>query len=319
MTSPVQSVPTWAPPLVAARPKVVPLLFTTIKLPREKDLSLHEELPDKPRPSRNRRRRLVPPPVATGSANGGRPRSLSPLTPTSEDGNTGSVHPAVAAGPSTVRLVNQPPNFNLTASGWDKTFIKALRNSAKTAIVAHLQVGIPLSQQDEDALKEARLKANFPDFENHANFWGADSALRDQLRSMKDTNNARQTRQKRKGNKGDQGDQDENFHFALRAYRIPARGSPGCVSVTTISSLPARISNAPRMPLGTPFSAILSETLSSARTQGTANSGRSRNNASRKRVIQVRREPARRGFENGTSYFSSICSSSASLPGKSES
>ncbi|KAE9382921.1 hypothetical protein BT96DRAFT_951783 [Gymnopus androsaceus JB14] len=106
------------------------------------------------------------------------------------------MHPATTPGPSSIMYTSCPSGFTLTNSGWEKELVCDLRNTAKSAVLTHLELGKPLSAQDEQALQAACniIVEQFPAFKNHLDFWGANAALREQLKNLKDTD----ARKKRK-------------------------------------------------------------------------------------------------------------------------
>ncbi|KAE9407710.1 hypothetical protein BT96DRAFT_933135 [Gymnopus androsaceus JB14] len=197
---PKKSLPTWAPPRRAKQPKVIPLIFTNIqRSTRAVPLAIHQELADTPR-FHPYRARSIPPPINTKArAPDPSENPPSPLTPSPEDEDDaiGSpMHPATTPGPSSIMYTSCPSGFTLTNSGWEKELVRDLRNTAKSAVLTHLELGKPLSAQDEQALQAARniIFEQFPAFKNHLDFWGANAALREQLKNLKDTD----ARKKRK-------------------------------------------------------------------------------------------------------------------------
>lgn len=133
-----QTLPTWAPPRRARRPKVIPLIFSDIQSStRQVLLAIHQDLAETVRfhPYRGR---SIPLPNSTRAE----PQDLgesppSPLTPSPEDkdkdenevADHNHTHPATLPGPSTIMYTSAPPGFTLTHSGWNKTLIQSLRVS----------------------------------------------------------------------------------------------------------------------------------------------------------------------------------------------
>ncbi|KAE9387213.1 hypothetical protein BT96DRAFT_1005359 [Gymnopus androsaceus JB14] len=196
---PKKSPPTWAPPRKAKQPKVVPLIFTNIqRFTRAVPLAIHQELADTPR-FHPYRARSIPPPINTRAQTLGPSETPpSPLTPSpKDDAIRGPMHPATMPGPSSIMYTSCPSGFTLTNSGWEKEFVRSLRNTAKSAVLTHLEVGKPLSAQEGQALQAARnvIVEQFPAFKNHLDFWGANAVLCEQLKNLKDTNACK----KRKG------------------------------------------------------------------------------------------------------------------------
>ncbi|KAJ3742027.1 hypothetical protein DFH05DRAFT_1462075 [Lentinula detonsa] len=178
------SIPTFSP-RVALRPRIVPLYATTI--PRHLRLSpgIHRTLVSKPvympYPA------SIPdgidlPSSVLGSSSTSPPGS--PLTPLDQD--FGSSAPLEV---HTNLIV--PPTSRLTVpnAGWDPQVLVTYRKLARDAVDIELDYKIGLSTQDIDALNRARTRIEnaIPEFKEHANHWGADLLLREQLKSKKDT------------------------------------------------------------------------------------------------------------------------------------
>ncbi|KAJ3989686.1 hypothetical protein F5890DRAFT_1549471 [Lentinula detonsa] len=131
-----------------------------------------------------------------GNAASGTP---SPLTPTSDDDMT-PAHPATYHSWAYERHLHQStpglyPRYFWLEAALSQNDTKNCQNCDPRSLRGWEAVKCSRSL----ALKKAHheILEEFPPFKNHSSFWGADAALRDQLRNLKDTNNARM---KRKGN-----------------------------------------------------------------------------------------------------------------------
>ncbi|KAK7026709.1 hypothetical protein VNI00_015482 [Paramarasmius palmivorus] len=176
---------TFALPISPPKPMVVPMYATPEKPRPIRILSLHHNLPATPRyhPYSLVRRR-----TRLGKASG----SISYVSD-SPPPRTGV--PRNDTKESCIHEV-QPAGFTLSSSGWCPTLIRDLRIQTKAVIRKFLIIGVRLGDQDPKALEQARevLLQKFPAFINHKDCWGIDAALRDQLKSLKDTQNARARR-----------------------------------------------------------------------------------------------------------------------------
>ncbi|KAJ4477396.1 hypothetical protein J3R30DRAFT_3404746 [Lentinula aciculospora] len=108
----------------------------------------------------------------------------SPLTPLDQD--FGSSAPLEV---HTNLIV--PPTSRLTVpnAGWNPQVLVTYRKLARDAVDIELDYKLGLGTQDINALNRARTQIEnaIPEFKEHANHWGADLLLREQLKSKKDT------------------------------------------------------------------------------------------------------------------------------------
>ncbi|KAK7467583.1 hypothetical protein VKT23_004636 [Stygiomarasmius scandens] len=101
--------------------------------------------------------------------------------------------------------VPRPPGSSIEVlATLDIALRKELRAFARIQIRKHFRLQFPLEQQDENDIQRVRaaIVKRFPELMQHMNLWSVSAALRDQLRSLKDTRNAQVRKQiKKKGRK----------------------------------------------------------------------------------------------------------------------
>ncbi|THV01938.1 hypothetical protein K435DRAFT_853355 [Dendrothele bispora CBS 962.96] len=209
MPSAPTPVPTFSSPRMAPRPRVIPLFATTVSRPVKRRLAIHEVLRSRPprvdraesprstsrvHPKREKRK---PPPITVMMTAGSSSAAIeSPLTPVAENSE-----PATGEGSSqkvNLQLI-PPPHGSVTVinAGWSAQQQHDYRQIGRDAITKFLEVGRCLSNQQPKPRNQARgyIESRIPTFTNHEGHWGADTILRDQLKSMKDTRNKKRTRQ----------------------------------------------------------------------------------------------------------------------------
>ncbi|KAH7869975.1 hypothetical protein F5879DRAFT_988106 [Lentinula edodes] len=88
-------------------------------------------------------------------------------------------------------IIIPPPHSNMTVgnAGWDVSTTKAYRKIAREAVKLHLDIQKPLGDQSPEAHEKARMMIEeiFTELKVHEAHWGTDTLLRDQLKSVKDT------------------------------------------------------------------------------------------------------------------------------------
>ncbi|KIY60628.1 hypothetical protein CYLTODRAFT_495565 [Cylindrobasidium torrendii FP15055 ss-10] len=102
-----------------------------------------------------------------------------------------SLHQTAAVQPATTQsrpiLIPKPSKTPL--KGLDATSLDLYRKFARRMIKEHLKINQPFASQDEFAMQHAekRFKAEFADLRKYEDFWPVREVLRDQLKSLKDT------------------------------------------------------------------------------------------------------------------------------------
>ncbi|KAJ3885012.1 hypothetical protein GG344DRAFT_83226 [Lentinula edodes] len=171
-----RSISAFSPSRSAPLPRVV-LLYTT-SVPyneRRQTLSIHENLPSKVRHNPYKHAKQA---HETDSST---PRLIlrSRLSSTPPD-------PV-----SIPTIIVPPPHSSMTVAntGWDVATTKAYRKIAREAVKVHLDIQKPLGDQSPEAHEKARIMIEeiFTELKFHEAHWGADTLLRDQLKSVKDT------------------------------------------------------------------------------------------------------------------------------------
>ncbi|KAJ4495670.1 hypothetical protein C8J55DRAFT_553438 [Lentinula edodes] len=159
----------------APLPRVI-LLYTT-SVPyneRRQKLSIHENLPSKVRHSPYNHAKQ-----ARGKDSSPRLILRSRISSTPPD--------PVSITP----IIIPPPHSNMTVgnAGWDVSTTKAYRRIAREAVKLHLDIQKPLGDQSPEAHEKARMMIEeiFTELKVHEAHWGTDTLLRDQLKSVKDT------------------------------------------------------------------------------------------------------------------------------------
>ncbi|KAJ3733188.1 hypothetical protein DFJ43DRAFT_1153549 [Lentinula guzmanii] len=193
-----EPIPTFITARIAARPRVIPLYATPILNRPRRTLSIHHVLPAKPyaRAERNGLESPASTAVSSGSS--------------TESGATANVGDLL----SEPRLILiPPPNANVTvkSSGWHAASAKEYRKFARKAVDMYLDHKVNLSSQDSAALERARehIEQAVPFFKAHLKHWGADTLLREQLKSKKDTIAKAEAKGKGKGKEREKSDEEE--------------------------------------------------------------------------------------------------------------
>ncbi|KAF9261319.1 hypothetical protein L218DRAFT_1046877 [Marasmius fiardii PR-910] len=138
--------------------------------------------------ARHERARQPPPPIVIDSASTTDSVPGSPLTPVQED----------APEPQAARvLIPAPRDLSVPTCGWHEAQQAEYRNFARATVCAHLDVKKSLNAQGSEARDKAirAIKDQVPVFKDHENHWGAVVVLKDQLKSMKDTEAKRRKRE----------------------------------------------------------------------------------------------------------------------------
>ncbi|KAE9383606.1 hypothetical protein BT96DRAFT_951185 [Gymnopus androsaceus JB14] len=184
------TISTFSPPRTAPRPRVIPLYATTIPHHGHCGLSMHQNLRPKAlyQPyTQEKHNKPAPVDVSLSSSCNPAPSTPgSPLTPVDDelpDGRSGRIR----------TILIPPPNTKVTVAnlGWPEEILPNYRKIARAAVELYLDISHPLSEQATTALEKARadIEDAIPLFMNHQRHWGADTLLRDQLKSVKDTRN----------------------------------------------------------------------------------------------------------------------------------
>jgi len=166
----------------APRPRTIPLYATSIPRRSSHQLSIHQTLPSRARYQPCAQR--TPPIDISSTSSGDSPLPDSPLT---------SIEPTAPSGSSREVLPIQipPPSTEVTVAnaGWHAELVPRYRRIARTVIDTHLNISLALSEQDPEALRAARdkIENQIKGFSDHEDHWGANTLLRDQLKSVKDT------------------------------------------------------------------------------------------------------------------------------------
>ncbi|KAH7876544.1 uncharacterized protein C8R40DRAFT_1068354 [Lentinula edodes] len=159
----------------APLPRVI-LLYTTSVPYNElrQKLSIHENLPSKVRHNPYNHAKQ-----ARGKDNSPRLILRSRISSTPPD--------PVSITP----IIIPPPHSSMTVgnAGWDVSTMKAYRKIAREAVKLHLDIQKPLGDQSPEAHEKARfmIEEIFTELKVHEAHWGTDTLLRDQLKSVKDT------------------------------------------------------------------------------------------------------------------------------------
>ncbi|THU81462.1 hypothetical protein K435DRAFT_809042 [Dendrothele bispora CBS 962.96] len=210
-------IPTFSSPRTAPRPKVIPLFATTISRRTRRQLAIHQNLHSRPHHYPHARRvtpmdraqsprqttrvnpnhkKKKPPPIII-AAGGSLAAIESPLTSVEDNPElpTTSERPPREVN---VQLIAPPhSSTTVTNAGWSAKEQQLYRQIGRDAITRFLEIGHCLSNQQPVLQHQAReyIESRIPAFTNHEGHWGADTILRDQLKSMKDTRNKRRARQ----------------------------------------------------------------------------------------------------------------------------
>ncbi|KAJ3933169.1 MAG: hypothetical protein NXY57DRAFT_1037836 [Lentinula lateritia] len=161
-----QTISAFPPIRSAPLPRVVLLYNTSVTYSeRIRTLSIHQNLPTKVRyhpynPAKQSRENNSLPRVILPSGSLSNPTSIVPI-------------------------VIPPPHSSMTVanSGWDVSTTKAYRKIAREAVKLLLDLRKPLGDQPLE------IEEMFPELKAHEDHWGADTLLRDQLKSVRDTEN----------------------------------------------------------------------------------------------------------------------------------
>jgi len=157
--------------------------------------------------TQEKRNKLAPIDVSSSSSCNPAPSTPgSPLTPVDDelpDGRSGHIR----------AILVPPPNTKVTVanSGWPEEVLPNYRKIARAVVELYLDVNHPLSEQATAALEKARadIEDAIPLFKNHRRHWGADTLLRDQLKSVKDTRNKAASRLTKKAKDKERKDKEQ--------------------------------------------------------------------------------------------------------------
>ncbi|KAJ8079399.1 hypothetical protein PM082_021907 [Marasmius tenuissimus] len=218
----------------ARRPKYIPLYATVIPKRVPPRLSIHRVLPAKVicHPySRREPRRPVRVEVLSSSSEGSDGAHLNESAPSDSSGSPGDVPESpltpspderVSPGPSRAEPICIPPptvtKLTVASAGWNAAQQKEYRGIARKAVQKYLDSRLSLQQQDflkREAAKK-HIEDAVPVFQNHKDSWGADLLLRDQIRSLRNTGDAKTRRADRKA-KDEDGDDESDDEDAVDA------------------------------------------------------------------------------------------------------
>ncbi|KAE9389937.1 hypothetical protein BT96DRAFT_1002764 [Gymnopus androsaceus JB14] len=168
---------TFSPPRTAPRPRVIPFL---------RPKALYQPY------TQDKHNKPAPIDISSSSSCNHAPSTPgSPLTPVDDElpnGQSGRIRAILIPPPNTKVMVAN--------SGWPEEILPNYCKIARAAVEIYLDISHPLSKQATTALEKARadIEDAIPLFMNHQRHWGADTLLRDQLKSVKDTRNKAATR-----------------------------------------------------------------------------------------------------------------------------